>query len=957
MPRRILPFLLLLPLACIAHADFPAPANSGADQNATPPLTPEEAVKKIRLPEGFRATLFAGEPDVQNPIACAWDSRGRLWIAENYTYAETAKTFDHTFRDRILIFEDTDNDGRHDKRTVFADNLTNLTSIELGYGGLYATAAPHLLFIPDKNRDDKPDSEPEVLLDGFDDWSVRHNFVNGLKWGPDGWLYGRHGIQATSNVGRPGAPDSERTRINCCIWRFHPISRDFEVVCWGGTNSWGHDWTAEGEGFFINTVIGHLYHIIPGAHYERMYGEDLNPHIYELLPQTADHYHFDTSKSWTDSRDGKANDLGGGHAHSGLMIYNEENFPAEYRGKAFTINLHGRRINVDRIERKGSGFTAKHEPDFAFFDDPWFRGVELTYGPDGGMYVLDWSDQGECHENDGVHRLSGRIYKITYGEVKKPDFGPTGDLRDNIGPQILKGWRDKQVSQVIRDVHRYPKRNPIASPWSSLRSWEGFPQDIFLKHVAHAFPGLASHPENREQVVQFIRELRSLPVLREILTRVHEIADRKAMLTVSAAILQHPEVPKDHLLPLLCSQMLLPRLTLAELLEVLPSSRAPIFDEHVARRISESEDGAALDRLLGVAEPFPAARKIALLAGMTKAFKGVARAPKPAHWESFATSLASVNNAADAVRVLNATFGDGRALDEIRDLALDAKADLAARRRALETLITSKAPDLRKICEKLISNRDLAHLAIRGLATFDDDAAAKLAIANWNKVRWDAHAAVISDFATRPVFTRALLDAVAAGKIEREELTPYHARQIAALNDPQINAQLAKVWGEVRTTPEGKKQRIAELKAALTPEVLAKADLTKGREAFSQACAACHRLFDLGAEGTQLGPNLTGSGRQDLTYLLENIVDPNALVPQDYKLSMLALKDGRTLSGFISAQTDQTVTLRSMTDTQTVPKSDVAKTETSPNSLMPEGLLDTLTPEQVRDLFGFLMKK
>src|SRR5688572_2047372 len=326
--------------AVFAH-EFPAPVNSGNEKGAKPPMTPEEAVKSIKLPEGFKATLFAGEPDVQNPIACAWDSRGRLWVAENYTYAETDKTFDHSMRDRILIFEDTDNDGRHDTRTVFADNLKNLTSTELGYGGVYATAAPNLLFIPDKNRDDKPDGEPAVLLDGFDAWSIRHNFVNGLKWGPDGWLYGRHGIQATSNVGRPGAPDSERVKINCCIWRFHPVRKSFEVVTWGGTNPWGHDWDAEGEGFFTNTVTGHLYHIIPGAHYERMYGEDLNPHIYQLLPHTADHYHYDTSKSWTESRDGKAADFGGGHAHTGCMIYLGHNWPEQYRGKLFTINLHG----------------------------------------------------------------------------------------------------------------------------------------------------------------------------------------------------------------------------------------------------------------------------------------------------------------------------------------------------------------------------------------------------------------------------------------------------------------------------------------------------------------------------------------------------------------------------------------------------------------------------------------
>jgi putative membrane-bound dehydrogenase-like protein len=438
--------LIFLSLAVSLSADeFPKPFNTGTDVGKKP-ISADEAVKLIKMPDGFKATVFAAEPDVQNPIACAWDSRGRLWVAENYSYAEAAVGFDKRLRDRIVIFEDTDNDGKHDKRTVFADNLFNLTSIELGYGGVFCTAAPYLLWIPDEDGDDKPDAPKDerdskdkrdaslssyksfpslpgtstrILLDGFDDKSVRHNFVNGLRWGPDGWLYGRHGILATSKVGKPGTPDAERLPINVGIWRWHPTRHTVEMVTYGGTNPWGLDFNAEGEGFFTNTVTGHLYHMIPGAHYERMYGEDPNPYIYQLLPQTADHYHYDRSQSWTASRDGKANDFGGGHAHVGCMIYQGENWPEQYRGKLFTINLHGRRINVNRLERKGSGYVGKSEPDMIFFGDPWFRGNELTYGPDGGVYVLDWSDQGECHENDGVHRESGRIYKITYGEVKK----------------------------------------------------------------------------------------------------------------------------------------------------------------------------------------------------------------------------------------------------------------------------------------------------------------------------------------------------------------------------------------------------------------------------------------------------------------------------------------------------------------------------------------------------------
>ena len=130
-----------------------------------------------------------------------------------------------------------------------------------------------------------PTVSQSFLLDGFEGDVIRHNIVNGLRWGPDGWLYGRHGIQATSFVGPPGATESQRTPMNCAIWRFHPTDRTFEIVAQGGTNPWGFDFDEHGEMFMINTVIGHLFHIVPNARYQRMYGAHFNPHLYQLIDQ------------------------------------------------------------------------------------------------------------------------------------------------------------------------------------------------------------------------------------------------------------------------------------------------------------------------------------------------------------------------------------------------------------------------------------------------------------------------------------------------------------------------------------------------------------------------------------------------------------------------------------------------------------------------------------------------
>ncbi|HTI49826.1 MAG TPA: PVC-type heme-binding CxxCH protein, partial [Planctomycetaceae bacterium] len=445
-----------LPLIAAEKAPFPATPNTQDSKDVL--STPAEALASFKVPEGFHVSLFAAEPDVQQPISLTTDERGRLWVAENYTYAEGKIRFEKDLRDRIVILEDVDGDGKFDKRTVFWDEAQKLTSVEVGYGGVWALCAPQLLFIPDRNRDDVPDGPPVVVLDGWDDNTVHHNIVNGLKWGPDGWLYGRHGIQATSNVGKPGASASQRTQLNASIWRYHPTRDVFEVVTHGTTNSWGFDYDDHGQMFFINTVIGHLWHVVPGAHYRRMYGTDFNPHLYQLLEQTADHFHWDTGEAWSDIRkigvSPTTSQAGGGHAHSGLMIYLGDNWPAQYRNTLFTVNLHGMRLNNDRLVRRGSSYVGRHGADFLHVGDRWFRGIDLIYGPDGGVYIADWTDVGECHENDGVHRTSGRIFKVVYG---KP--GPTTkfDLAALSDAELLKlqgsanDWYVRQSRRLLQE--------------------------------------------------------------------------------------------------------------------------------------------------------------------------------------------------------------------------------------------------------------------------------------------------------------------------------------------------------------------------------------------------------------------------------------------------------------------------------------------------------------------------
>jgi putative heme-binding domain-containing protein len=385
-------------------------------------------------------------------------------------------------------------------------------------------------------------------------------------------------------------------------------------------------------------------------------------------------------------------------------------------------------------------------------------------------------------------------------------------------------------------------------------------------------------------------------------------------------------------------------------------SSMPFYRKSVARRVAS----LAQERTLGLHKLFlaPTASLSAsdrdFVSGALEGFTGWRKAPKPVSWDAFAAMANASGDAALAgtVRELSVLFGDGRALDEVKKIALNEKAELGARKAALETLIDSKPDDLRATCEKLLAVRFLNTVAAKGLAQFDDPAIGVKLAQSYRSFHPSERAAVIEALLTRPAFAKALLDEIAAGKIERTDLSAYHARQIRSLNNPDLTKRLAEAWGDVRESAEDKRALMTKLKAQLTPTVLGAADKGNGRVAFESICATCHTLY---GQGGQIGPDLTGGGRANIDYLLENIVDPGAVVSADFRLNVLTLKDGRVLNGMIFAKTDRTITLKSQAETVTVERAEIAKSEELPQSLMPEGLLSAFSETQVRDLFAYLM--
>ena len=359
--------------------------------SSAPFLKPAEAVKKMAIPDGFEVSIFAAEPDIAEPIAFCFDHKGRIWVAENFNY-RTRRNHTSDPVSRIQILEDTNGDGVFDKKKTFTDKLTFTSGLAVGHGGVFVGSPPNLTFIPDADGDDKPDGPPQVLLDG---WGIddRHETLNSFNWGPDGWLYGCHGVFTRSNVGKPGDKKEDRQFIDGGIWRYHPVRKKYEVFARGLSNPWGFDFDDHGQGFATCCVIPHLFHVVQGGVYTKQSLPHVNPYIYDDIKTIRDHTHLS--------------------AHGGARFYLADAFPAPYnkRNQLFMCNIHEHAVLTDYMVPNGSSFTGKHGSDFMPTNDLAWVGFSVEIGPEGGVYILDWHDTDVCGNTINFPN-SGRIYRI-----------------------------------------------------------------------------------------------------------------------------------------------------------------------------------------------------------------------------------------------------------------------------------------------------------------------------------------------------------------------------------------------------------------------------------------------------------------------------------------------------------------------------------------------------------------
>jgi putative membrane-bound dehydrogenase-like protein len=975
---------------------------------------PDDAAKNMTVPPGFKVGLFAGEPDVHQPIAFCFDDRGRLWVVEAFVYPKR-KPFDGPMLpenqrkngDKVLIFEDTDGDGKFDKRTVFLEGLNLVSGIEYGFGGLWIGAAPYFLFIPILDGDKA--GEPKVLLDGWG-YEDTHETLNSFVWGPDGWLYGCHGVFTHSKVGKPGTPEKDRQKINAGVWRYHPTKHAFEVFAHGTSNPWGLDYNPHGDFFVEACVIPHLWHIVQGGRYQRQAGSHFNPHTYDDIKTIAKHRHY--VGATPHGGNNKSDSAGGGHAHSGLVCYQGGTWPKEYHGKLLMGNIHGHRINVDQVTPKGSGYEGDRNPDFLLSNDRYCIIVAMRTGPDGNLFFTDWSDKQVCHRNEPEiwDRTNGRIFKVSH-EATKPVAGL--DLQKCSDEELVNyllhenEWYARHARRILQE--RAAAKNYEAGwvagmrqnllnivttnhdPRSRLRGlWAGYAASIFdpqalqtvvgsttdervrawgMRLLAAAWNAGSSHdPEEttadqKKGIATFLQFLNGDALRRGNLYGPHEqlalaaVAQRlpaKDAVRVLRHVMASPLSESDPNLSHLLWYALEPVCAAnpADGLELVKSSKPSQFLPFAARRIASlgtPEATAALVKLLGEAaatEP-----QLAILRGLADGLKGRKDAAAPKEWADVFAKLvqsasADVRSAAFAVGV---AFRDPAAANALLEIVGDAKAAATIRQNALSALLDVGHNRLGGVLKDLLTDPAMRTAAIRGMGRVADDGVPAALVAAYPKLTAADKRDAIATLASRAKFGMALLDAIDKKAVPATDVPAETVRQLRNLNDEALNKQIAAVWGTVRDTPDDRKKLIQEWRRRLAnpqPE-----DLAHGRAMFNKVCAQCHTLYGTGGK---VGPDITGSNRADAAYLLENMFDPSAVIPKEYAATKLDLADGRVVTGIVKEETKTALTVVTDRETLTIPLADVAGRKASAESMMPNDLTKQLNDREIRDLIAYL---
>ncbi|MFN9720548.1 MAG: PVC-type heme-binding CxxCH protein [Planctomycetota bacterium] len=960
------------------------------DKPPGPALSPEEAIAKMTVPEGFQVEVVASEPNIVNPVAMTIDEKGRFWITESLEYPRRAAG---PGQDRVKILEDTDADGKADQFTIFMEGLNIPSGIAVGHGGVWVANAPDLLFVRDTDGDGKADSQ-EVVVTGFgrDD---THELPNSLTWGPDGWLYGLNGVfnpsQITYGPKNPNYKAGQKPwSFTCALFRIHPETREFQVFCEGTSNPWGVAFNNEGDAFVSACVIDHLWHLTETGYYHRQGGP--YPPFTWKIESIVSHKHQ------------KA-------AYCGIHWYDSDAYPEQYRRRLYMGNIHGSCINSDRVERFESTYKASPEPDFLSANDTWFMPVVQKTGPDGCLYILDWYDRYHCYQDAnrdpaGIDRLKGRLYRIRYKETPraaKEDMSvlstdalvqrlssPNGYQRDIaqrlLTERLLSGDSAAyEVRQAVEAAFVFHGSDELAlrclgiimaAPKISDGTYETILQSSSSRVRAWAVRAAGEQDRISEDVSNRVFELRhdSSPIVRvQVAVAASKQSAIPAIPTLVAVLAQ---AGNDPLAPRIVWQNLHPRLEhgtaefVAEIQKVRNAESGeypqPVIDllPRAADRIlsGTKPDTGAVAQLLTIllsskATEEPANRCLQVLTARIRSGEIAGDNLVTLRAQLETTLLAAMRNELSRPSTASATeLATSLQIDEAVQAALRIASEGTSddlRLRMIHALITAQRQDAVVFAERLLTparSPEFLRRTVQAIGRIDSKDATDVLIRNMTDAPADVQPAIVEALTDRESSSLALMALVQEQRISATVINANQAYKMLSLKSQSLSDLVLKHWGVVRTERDpARLDLISKMRDELRT---AEGDPVAGREVFRKLCAQCHRIY---GEGAEVGPDITRNGRASFEQLLSNVFDPSLVIGAAYQGLTVVTKDGKAISGLPVEDSAQRIVLKVQGDKlDTIARVDIEEAVPSRLSLMPEGVEKQLTKQELHDLFAFI---
>jgi len=1011
MPRRSLPgrFGLGLILVCLATTRLvgqqPAPVENVSTFEHRPP---EEERKALHVPPGFEVQLVAAEPDIQKPLNLAFDDKGRLWITDTVEYPYAAAEGSKP-RDTVKILSDFGPDGRARKIETFADGL----NIPIGLlprpsaNEALVHSIPNIYLLKDTDGDGKADAK-ETLYGVFGNRDT-HGMTNAFTWGYDGWIYACHGFSNDSEV---AGGDKKSIKMNSGnTYRMRPDGSHAEYVTHGQVNPFGLSFDAMGYLYSCDCHSKPLYQLIRGGYYPSFGKPDDG---LGFAPEMVTHDHGST-------------------AISGIVSYQSDQFPPEYRDRVFIGNVVTNRINQDTLDWKGATPKGVEQPDFVWSEDNWFRPVDLELGPDGALYVADFYNRIIGHyevplTHPGRDRTSGRIWRIIYkGDGAKPvpspeavdrtaadvdaliaDLAsPTLPVRMAAANQLVERFRDDAVDRLRGRL----EGGSMGTTQTVHALWVLERLDALDADTLAGFATNSGDETLRLHALRMMVDRPALPAkLREVALRTLELPAPHLQRAAAEVLGAHPDLafvkpllklrqttsPEDsHLLyvaRMALRDQLKPatawpglaalplndqdRADLADVAVAVPDERAsayllahfqtfPESPDNVKRyvhHVARHGETSALPTLIAFAggrDEAPSAR-LELVKEIQQGLqeRGVAT---PDALRSLATGIVArflESRDADEVKRGIEAAGELQLKEAIPGLeAVFARADLSEGRRAA-ALAGITALDMPLGLSKLKAALDDGSLPLPLRE------AAAVALANIEKP--EARDAVLASLATAP---EALQSTAAAALVRRKEGAEALLSAVAAGKaSARLLQQRPIVIGLENAGLPDIQERISTLLAGLPPadeqlrEFLdqrregfhkAKGDAVAGARAFEVRCGVCHQIE---GKGARIGPQLDGVGGRGLDRLLEDVLDPNRNVDQMFRTTVVALSDGRVVSGLLLREEGQVLVFADSQGQEVrVTKDEVEEQKQVQLSPMPADLARQVPEAEFYDLMTYLL--